>query len=129
MTTRGAFEKRARLPLSRLFSVPLNQNYKGLCQAARMHSFTKDNFQTGASRQDSESDFSSELEILRDVLRLLPSGVTVQDEQGEFLLVNDAAAAQLQMAAGAPCRRHSTINTRPASICCVAAALWCWRKR
>ena len=67
-----------------------------------MRSFTKDNFQTGASRQDSESDFSSELEILRDVLRLLPSGVTVQDEQGEFLLVNDAAAAQLQMAAGAP---------------------------
>jgi diguanylate cyclase (GGDEF)-like protein len=95
-------KKRARLPLSRLFSVPLNQNYKGLCQAARMDGFTKDNFQTGASRQDSESDFSSELEILRDVLRLLPSGVTVQDEQGEFLLVNDAAAAQLQMAAGAP---------------------------
>ena len=28
--------------------------------------------------------------------------MTVQDEQGEFLLVNDAAAAQLQMAAGAP---------------------------
>jgi c-di-GMP phosphodiesterase Gmr len=63
-----------------------------------MHSF----FQTGASRQDSESDFDSELRILRDVLRLLPSGVTVQDEQGKFLLVNDAALAQLQMAAGAP---------------------------
>jgi len=67
-----------------------------------MHSLTKDNFQTGASRHDNESDFDSELRILREVLRLLPSGVTVQDEQGEFLLVNDAAAAQLQMTAGAP---------------------------
>ena len=33
---------------------------------------------------------------------MLPTGVTVQDEQGQFLLVNDAAAAQLQMAAAAP---------------------------
>ena len=33
---------------------------------------------------------------------MLPTGVTVQDEQGRFLLVNDAAAAQLGMAAGEP---------------------------
>jgi c-di-GMP phosphodiesterase Gmr len=44
----------------------------------------------------------SELNILRDVLRMLPAGVTVQDEHGRFLLVNDAAAAQLGMTAGQP---------------------------
>ena len=37
----------------------------------------------------------SELEILRDVFKLLPTGVAVQDERGDFLLMNDAAAAQL----------------------------------
>jgi c-di-GMP phosphodiesterase Gmr len=44
----------------------------------------------------------SELHILRDVFRMLPAGVTVQDEQGRFLLVNDAAAAQFGIAAGEP---------------------------
>jgi len=44
----------------------------------------------------------SELSMLRDVFRMLPSGVTVQDEQGRFLLINDAAAAQLGMAASEP---------------------------
>jgi diguanylate cyclase (GGDEF)-like protein/PAS domain S-box-containing protein len=38
---------------------------------------------------------TSELEMLRDVLRMLPAGVTVLDEQGRFVLMNDAAAAQL----------------------------------
>ncbi|MGB8606751.1 putative bifunctional diguanylate cyclase/phosphodiesterase [Bradyrhizobium sp.] len=33
---------------------------------------------------------------------MLPSGVTVQDEQGHFLLVNDAAAAQLRISTGEP---------------------------
>jgi c-di-GMP phosphodiesterase Gmr len=51
---------------------------------------------------DHEGAFASELSILRDVFRLLPTGVTVQDESGDFLLVNDAAAALLQMAASAP---------------------------
>jgi diguanylate cyclase (GGDEF)-like protein len=37
----------------------------------------------------------AELSILREVFRMLPNGVTVQDEQGNFLLVNEAAAAQL----------------------------------
>jgi c-di-GMP phosphodiesterase Gmr len=41
-----------------------------------------------------------ELGLLRDILRLLPAGVTVQDEDGRFLLINDAAASQLGMAAG-----------------------------
>ena len=44
----------------------------------------------------------TELGILRDVFRMLPAGVTVQDEHGRFLLVNDAAAAQLGLAAGGP---------------------------
>jgi diguanylate cyclase (GGDEF)-like protein/PAS domain S-box-containing protein len=44
----------------------------------------------------------SELSVLRDVLRMLPAGVTVQDEQGRVLMVNDAAAAQLGMTAGEP---------------------------
>lgn len=42
---------------------------------------------------------NTELSVLRDVLRMLPTGVTVQDDQGQFLLVNDAAAAQLRLAA------------------------------
>ncbi len=36
----------------------------------------------------------AELSMLREIVRMLPSAVTVQDEHGEFLLVNDAAAAQ-----------------------------------
>jgi diguanylate cyclase (GGDEF)-like protein len=43
-----------------------------------------------------------ELSILRDVLRMLPAGVTLQDEHGRFLLVNDAAAVQLGMAGAEP---------------------------
>src|ERR1700681_3899729 len=65
-----------------------------------MHSPTKQDLQAAASMADQEGD--SELRILRDVFRLLPTGVTVQDERGDFLLVNDAAAALLQMAASAP---------------------------
>ncbi|MFB9268546.1 putative bifunctional diguanylate cyclase/phosphodiesterase [Bradyrhizobium erythrophlei] len=66
-----------------------------------MHSFTKHDFQTSVRMPDNPSNFSDELRVLRDLLRLLPSGVTVQDEHGELLLVNDAAAAQLQLAANA----------------------------
>jgi cyclic di-GMP phosphodiesterase Gmr len=64
-----------------------------------MHDFNKSDFQTGALGPEHERNFDSELRLLRDVLRLLPSAVTVQDEQGDFLLVNDAATAQLKMAA------------------------------
>jgi cyclic di-GMP phosphodiesterase Gmr len=38
---------------------------------------------------------AAELGLLRDVLRMLPAGVTVLDEHGRFVLMNDAAAAQL----------------------------------
>jgi cyclic di-GMP phosphodiesterase Gmr len=53
-----------------------------------------------ATQGDAEAAVESELNILRDVFRMLPGGITVQDEQGHFLLVNDAAAAQLGMAEG-----------------------------
>jgi diguanylate cyclase (GGDEF)-like protein len=43
---------------------------------------------------------SPQISLLRDVLRMLPSGVTVQDAHGRFLIVNDAAAAQLGIAEG-----------------------------
>jgi c-di-GMP phosphodiesterase Gmr len=66
-----------------------------------MHTPTKYDFQTVATTAGNEGAFDSELRILRDVFKLLPSGVTVQDEQGDFLLVNDAAAALLQMATAA----------------------------
>ena len=67
-----------------------------------MYSSQKSDFQAATTQAGNESAFDSELSILRDVFRLLPTGVTVQDEQGEFLLVNEAAAALLQMAAAAP---------------------------
>src|SRR5258708_5932473 len=52
-----------------------------------------------ATEGDGELTADIELSVLRDVFRMLPAGVTVQDEQGRFLLVNDAAAAQLGIAA------------------------------
>ncbi len=67
-----------------------------------MHSPSKHDFQSTATQAGNESNPDSELHILRDILRLLPTGVTVQDERGEFLLVNDAAAALLQMTPAAP---------------------------
>ncbi|WP_407149339.1 putative bifunctional diguanylate cyclase/phosphodiesterase [Bradyrhizobium sp. ORS 86] len=67
-----------------------------------MHNLVKHDFQPGVSATGNESISSNELHILRDLLRLLPTGVTVQDEHGEFLVVNEAAAAQLQLAASQP---------------------------
>jgi diguanylate cyclase (GGDEF)-like protein len=40
-----------------------------------------------------------ELSFLRSVVGMLPTGVTVQDEHGRFLLINDAAAVQLGLVA------------------------------
>jgi c-di-GMP phosphodiesterase Gmr len=53
-----------------------------------------------ATPGDSQTAVDSELNILRDVFRMLPTGITVQDEQGRFLMVNDAAAAQLGLTKG-----------------------------
>jgi c-di-GMP phosphodiesterase Gmr len=55
-----------------------------------------------ATPEDSAMAVDSELNILRDVFRMLPTGITVQDEQGRFLMVNDAAAAQLGLTEGQP---------------------------
>src|SRR5258707_3639 len=73
-----------------------------------MHSPTKQDLRAAATMADHEGVSDSELRILRDVFRLLPTGVTVQDEHGEFLLVNDAAATLLQMAASAPAASQAT---------------------
>jgi cyclic di-GMP phosphodiesterase Gmr len=67
-----------------------------------MRSRYQHDLQTTATNGDFGLPADSELSILRDVFRMLPTGVTVQDEQGRFLLVNDAAAAQLGMVPGAP---------------------------
>src|SRR5215475_12823323 len=53
-----------------------------------------------AASADDVSATEAELRLLRDVLRLLPAGVTVQDAQGRLLMVNDAATVQLAVAAG-----------------------------
>jgi cyclic di-GMP phosphodiesterase Gmr len=55
--------------------------------------------QAAAMNDDNGLTVDAELGILRDVFRMLPTGVTVQDEQGRFVLVNDAAAVQLGIAA------------------------------
>ncbi|QWG13125.1 EAL domain-containing protein [Bradyrhizobium sediminis] len=67
-----------------------------------MPSRTQHNLQRALSERGNELAADAELSILRDVFRMLPTGVTVQDEQGHFLLVNDAAAAQLRMAGVEP---------------------------
>jgi diguanylate cyclase (GGDEF)-like protein len=59
-------------------------------QSLRQHDLS---IATSAGENDLAAE--TELNILRDVVRMLPAGVTLQDEQGRFLLVNDAAAAQL----------------------------------
>src|SRR5882757_917040 len=46
-----------------------------------------------------ERDVHAELNLLNEIIRMLPAGVTVQDEHGRFLLVNDAAAARLKVSA------------------------------
>jgi c-di-GMP phosphodiesterase Gmr len=67
-----------------------------------MHTLNKHELQTAATQASDQNSFESELSILRDVFRLLPAGVTVQDEHGEFVLMNDAAAALLEAVAAAP---------------------------
>src|SRR5438552_11196013 len=64
-----------------------------------MHGPRHDAPQPGATTPGDDGESASELSILRDVLRMLPNGVTVQDEHGRVLLANDAAAAQLQVGA------------------------------
>jgi cyclic di-GMP phosphodiesterase Gmr len=66
-----------------------------------------------ATQGDSATAVDSELNILRDVFRMLPTGITVQDEQGRFLMVNDAAAAQLGLIEGqSPAFASKPLNDR-----------------
>ena len=46
----------------------------------------------------------AELGFLKEIVRMLPAGLTVQDAQGELLLVNDVAATQLGMDGSRPSR-------------------------
>lgn len=64
-----------------------------------MQSRYPNSLRTAATESDGVLADDTELSILRDVFRMLPAGVTIQDEHGHFLLVNDAAAAQLGLAA------------------------------
>jgi c-di-GMP phosphodiesterase Gmr len=73
-----------------------------LTGSAAMQDRTNQYPQTAATSAAHELAAGSELDMLREIFRMLPHGVTLQDEQGRVLLVNDAAAAQLGMAAGEP---------------------------
>ena len=52
------------------------------------------------SKQSGASE--AELGFLKEIVKLLPAGLTVQDAQGEILLVNDVAASQLGMDGSRP---------------------------
>jgi cyclic di-GMP phosphodiesterase Gmr len=77
-----------------------------------MQSRTKHHPQTAATEAGGGFAVDTELSVLRDIFRLLPAGVTVQDEQGRFLLVNDAAAAQLGIAGGGPAADSKELTHR-----------------
>jgi diguanylate cyclase (GGDEF)-like protein len=62
-----------------------------------MQSFAIKNMRAATNADDHDI---AELTLLKDVLRLLPAPVTVQDENGRFVLMNDAAAAELGMCNG-----------------------------
>jgi c-di-GMP phosphodiesterase Gmr len=79
----------------------LNQNYKRLCQPpAAMQNPPSHQIPSGTTTDAGEFAVEDELGLLRDIVRLLPTGVTVQDEDGRFLLINEAAASQLGIATG-----------------------------
>src|SRR6201986_4862384 len=57
---------------------------------------------TDACEPEDERARDAELSFFKDVLKQLPAGVTVQDQHGRLLLVNDAAARQLGMDGSTP---------------------------
>src|SRR6185312_6954041 len=64
----------------------------------------------------------AELRLLRDVLRLLPAGVTVLDEHGRLVIVNDAAARQLGLAGSGPSVSSQLVDQRrEAGLQCLRA--------
>ena len=72
--------------------------------------------QDARTKGDSEFAGDTELEILRDVFKMLPAGVTVQDEHGRFLLMNDAAAVQLGITASADAASKELDQRREAGL-------------
>src|SRR5437868_2311836 len=62
-----------------------------LPSSARMHDHSEHPLKPALASDQGDC----ELNILRDVFRLLPNVVTLQDEQGQLLLANDAAGASL----------------------------------
>ncbi len=81
-----------------------------------MQSRHQHHLQNAGTERDSEFAGDTELKILRDVFRMLPAGVTVQDEHGRFLLVNDAAAVQLGFAASEPAASKELDRRREAGL-------------
>lgn len=67
--------------------------------------------QPGETTPGNNGESVSELSILRDVLRMLPNGVTVQDDQGRLLLANDAAAQVQNGARGLSEAARETFRT------------------
>lgn len=67
-----------------------------------------DRFNLSSGADQSTATAETELHFLRNVLGLLPTGVTVQDEHGRFVLMNDAAAAQLGLTAEGPAAAAAT---------------------
>src|SRR5213596_3619840 len=63
------------------------------------HAVVRPSARSSGSDVGVERDVHAELSLLNEIVRLLPAGVTVQDQHGRFLLVNDAAAARLKISA------------------------------
>jgi diguanylate cyclase (GGDEF)-like protein len=61
------------------------------------HALARPGASSGGIDAGIERDLHAELNLLTEIVRMLPAGVTVQDEHGRFLLVNDAAAARLKV--------------------------------
>jgi diguanylate cyclase (GGDEF)-like protein len=57
---------------------------------------------TAMEAADDRNAVETELALLRHVLKHLPAGVTVQDENGRFLLLNETAASQLAVTDAEP---------------------------
>ncbi|WP_407177574.1 putative bifunctional diguanylate cyclase/phosphodiesterase [Bradyrhizobium sp. STM 3562] len=62
-----------------------------------MQNQAADSLQGAATEAGSLRALEAELSLLKEVLRLLPAGVTLLDERGRLLLTNDAATAQLRL--------------------------------
>ncbi|WP_024509439.1 EAL domain-containing protein [Bradyrhizobium sp. ARR65] len=62
-----------------------------------MQNQAADSLRGAATEAGSLRALEAELSLFKEVLRLLPAGVTLLDENGRLLLANDAATAQLRL--------------------------------